>query len=337
MESIDRTPDKARNLASAACDFLESLDDEQRHIAQRPFNDEVRYEWSYIPVHRGGLRLDTVQPSQRELALLIMDIALSERGGRQAREIMALETTLAEWETITHFHHPTEVMLPRNPEFYYVTIYGNPHRTQPWGFKVGGHHIGIHITVVDGDFISPLPLFFGTNPAEIRHGPQLGHRVLGEEEDMARDLLASFSEAQKLLAIVDSLAPNDILTENYRSVSPGTTPLGLSFSDMEGEQRTQLANLVRHYVDRSTPDIAKNEWRRIESSGLVAASFAWAGPEIRGEGHYYSVTSHNFLIEYDNTQNDANHVHSVWRGIDSDWGEDLLQQHYQNHHTNESA
>ena len=337
MAGIERTPDRARSLATAARAFLKTLNDDQLQIARRPFADDIRYEWSYVPVRRGGLRLDAIQPQQRELALAIMDLALSERAALQAREIMNLETTLAEWEALTHFHHPTEVMLPRNPEFFYFTIYGEPGEKQPWGFKVGGHHIGIHITVVDGDFISPLPLFLGTNPAEIRHGPHLGHRILAEEEDLARDLLGSLSSTQKKLAIVDPVAPNDILTQNYRTVTPGTAPPGLTFSTMEGEQRTRLANLVRHYVDRSSPDISANEWRRIEAAGLDSAAFAWAGPEAAGAGHYYNVTGPNFLIEYDNTQNDANHIHSVWRGLDSDWGEDLLAKHYRGHHENGSS
>ena len=332
MAGTERTPDRARAIATAAGAFLESLDDEQLQLAQRPFDDDIRFEWSYVPVRRGGLRLDAIKPDQRELALAIMDIALSERGARQAREIMGLETTLGEWEAITRFHHSTEVMLPRNPEFYYFTTYGEPGGKRPWGFKVGGHHLGIHITVVDGDFISPLPLFLGTNPAEIRHGPHLGHRILAEEEDLARALLGSLSSDQKKLAIVDPIAPSDILTQNYRTVGPDAILSGLSFSAMQGQQRTQLAELVRHYVERSAPDVSANEWRRIEAFGLDSAAFAWAGPEAAGQGHYYNVTGRDFLVEYDNTQNDANHIHSVWRGFDSDWGEDLLAQHYRHHH-----
>jgi hypothetical protein len=332
MAGTERTPERAQALAGAAGAFLKSLDDAQLQLAQRPFDDDIRYEWSYVPVRRGGLRLDSIQPEQRELALAIMDLALSERGARQAREIMYLETTLAEWEKITHFHHPTEVMLARDPQFYYVTIYGEPGQKQPWGFKIGGHHLGIHITVIDGDFISPLPLFLGTNPAEVRHGPNLGHRILAEEEDLARALLGSLSSDQKKLAIVDPIAPADILTENYRALSPGAIPPGLTFSAMQGEQRTHLATLVRHYVERSPADVSANEWRRIEASGLDAAAFAWAGPETPGQGHYYNVAGPGFLVEYDNTQNDANHVHSVWRGYGSDWGEDLLAEHYHHHH-----
>ena len=337
MTGIERTPDRARAIAAAAGAFLKSLDDQQIQTVRRPFDDAIRYEWSYVPLPRGGLRLDAMDSTQQRLALAVLDLSLSERGARQAHEIMGLESTLADWEAITHFHHPTEVMLARDPAFYYFTIYGEPGGKQPWGFKVGGHHLGLHVSIVDGDFISPLPLFLGSNPAEIRHGPRVGHRILAEEEDLARRLLAALPPDQKALAIVDPVAPADILTQNYRSIAPGDTPAGLAFSAMPGEPRTHLANLVRHYVERSPSDIATNEWRRIEAVGLDSASFAWAGPETPGRGHYYNVAGPGFLIEYDNTQNDANHIHSVWRGYEHDWGEDLLAEHYRHHHQNGEA
>lgn len=332
LARIDRKPDLSRRLATAASAFLESLDGEQLQLAHGPFADAVRYEWSYVPLPRGGLRLDSMNPDQGHLALAILDLALSDRGAGQAREIMQLESTLAEWEAINHYHHPTEVMLPRNPDFFYFTVYGEPGGKSPWGLKIGGHHLGVHITVVDGDFISPLPLFLGVNPAEIRHGPRIGHRILAAEEDLARALLQSLPPTQKQLTIVDSIAPADILTRNYRHIDPGDTPAGIPFSDLAGESRTRLADLVRHYVERSPADIAADQWRRIEATGLDGAHFAWAGPEAPGRGHYYNVAGPGFLIEYDNTQDGANHIHSVWRGYEQDWGEDLLAAHYRQHH-----
>jgi hypothetical protein len=193
---------------------------------------------------------------------------------------------------------------------------------------VGGHHIGISMTVVDGDVVAPTPLFFGANPATVRHGPATGQRTLAEEEDLARTLLGSLDASQQQIAIVAPVAPADILTENFRRVDPELPPAGIRYADLTGEQRGHLVALIRHYVTRAADEVSDGAWTRIERAGLDGAGFAWAGPAARGAGHYYAVKGASFLIEYDNTQNDANHIHSVWRDFTGDWGEDVLAAHY---------
>ena len=128
-----------------------------------------------------------------------------------------------------------------------------------------------------------LPLFLGANPAEVRHGKHKGLRTLAEEEDLARDLLGRLDAGQKARAIVDLVAPNDILTENYRVADPEEIPDGgITLAELRDGQRDGMIGLLRHYVERKAPDLAANEWRKLEQDGLDGVRFLWAGPEARG-------------------------------------------------------
>ncbi|MCC6179096.1 MAG: DUF3500 domain-containing protein [Chloroflexi bacterium] len=327
-----RAPSAARRMAEAANRFLASLSPQQRERATFPFVGDERYLWHYTPVERNGLILADMTPGQRELALALMDTGLSARGVREARRIIALEPILREEETIEQ--RPTPWL--RDSERYWFSIFGEPGGRDPWAWRAGGHHIGLHFTLVDGDLIAPLPQFFGANPATVKHGPEKGSRTLAAEEDLARELVQSLDADQRAVAIVNQTAPADLLTTNIRSVSPDMTPVGLGLSKLGGGQRDLLVRLIRHYVERAADDLSPNEWARIERAGLDRITFAWAGPTEKapGNGHYYNVKGPTFMLEYDNTQQDANHIHSVWRDFTNDWGEDLLARHYResSHH-----
>ncbi len=323
-----RAPEAARRMADAATRFLESLSGEQRALALFPFEGDERYVWNYTPVDRNGLYLKDMTAAQRAAAFALLDTGLSVRGRREARQIIELEPILRETERIEGI----VVQWLRDPERYAFSVFGEPGGRAPWAWRVGGHHLGLHFTLVERDLIAPTPLFFGANPAQVRHGPETGRRTLADEEDLARALLGSLDTAQKTVAIVDPVAPDDILTKNYRSADPEAPPRGLAYGALSGEQRERLVRLVRHYVERVTDEVTTGAWARIERAGLDGVAFAWAGPEERGRGHYYAVKGPSFLIEYDNTQNNANHIHSVWRDFTNDWGEDLLAAHYASAH-----
>jgi len=323
-----RAPAIARRMAAAASRFLESLSSEQRAVASFPFEGDERYEWNYTPVSRNGLLLKHMSGQQRRAALALFDAGLSARGADKARQIIDLEPILRETERIEGGPHRWD----RDPELYWFSVFGEPGGQAPWAWRAGGHHVGLHFTVVDGDQVAPTPLFFGANPAFVRHGPETGRRTLPEEEDMARDLLTSLEPSERAVAVVDPVALDDILTKNYRTADPAAPPRGLLYSAMSGEQRERLVRLIRHYVERAADELAGNEWSRIEHAGLDAVAFAWAGPAEPGQGHYYAIKGPTFLIEYDNTQNGANHIHSVWRDFANDWGEDLLASHYASAH-----
>jgi hypothetical protein len=331
LSTAQRAPAAAHRMALAANRFVDSLTPWQRGMATFPFAGDERYFWHYTPVERNGLLLIDMTPAQQELALALMATGLSERGNRQAKQVIALEPMLRLEE---HIERPGFERWDRNPLRYYFSVFGQPGGRDPWAWRVGGHHIGFHFSIVDGDLISPLPLFLGANPSQVKHGPETGLRTLPEEEDLARELVQSLDGDQRAVAIVDPVAPDDLLTKNYRSVTPEMTPVGLELGRMSGSQRDLLVSLIRHYVERAADDLSGYEWQKIEQAGLDRVTFAWAGPTEKGfgKGHYYNVKGPTFMLEYDNTQNDANHIHSVWRDFTNDWAEDLLASHLSAHH-----
>jgi hypothetical protein len=324
-----RAPVTAGQMAEAAKRFVASLNDEQRGRAAFPFAGDERYFWHYTPIDRNGLKLGEMTDEQRDLAFALLASGLSGRGGRQARQIIDLEPILRETEQIEGITNNWH----RDPARYTVSIFGEPGGREPWAWRVGGHHIGLIFTVVDGDWVAPTPLFLGVNPAIVRHGEHTGLRILPEEEELARILLGSLDGGQKAVAIVDPVAPADILTTNRQVADPAAPPTGIGYADLGGEQRGHLQTLVRHYLTRVPDELSGGAWDTIEREGLNGVGFAWAGPEERGKGHYYAIKSPTFLIEYDNTQNDANHIHSVWRDFTNDFGEDLLAAHYAQTHS----
>jgi hypothetical protein len=253
---------------------------------------------------------------------------MSHHGAERTRAIMALERDLRETERVTGWVDH----VVRDPELYAFAIFGQPGGTAPWAWRAGGHHIGLHFTIVDRDMIAPTPCFLGANPSQVRFGPHEGKRALPEEEDLPRALAKSFEGPARERAICSSVAPDDILTDAYRSLDRFVLPRGLPYAEMSGEQRGKLVEIIKHYVGRANDELAGQQWDKIERAGLEPITFAWGGPVEKGQGHYYAIQGPNLVIEYDNTQNDSNHIHSVWRSFDGDWGEDILAQHYAQSH-----
>ncbi len=328
-----RTPVAARRMADAAHRFLQALDESRRAAAQFPFEGDERYRWNYRPdgfewgggtVWHEGLRLVNMTLAQQEAALGLLNVGLSAQGAGRARQIIALEDDLRATERVTTF----VPHVVRDPQLYAFAVFGEPGGADPWGWRAGGHHLGLHFTVIEGDCVAPTPLFFGANPAEVRHGPNVGLRTLPEEEDLARALIRGLDPERKRVAITNPTAPADILTDAYRVVDSNVPPRGLKYGAMSGEERGRLVGLIRHYVNRTTDEVAALAWQRIDRVGLDGISFAWLGGEEPGQPHYYAVVGPTFMIEYDKTQDGANHIHSVWRDFTNDWGEDLLAMHY---------
>jgi hypothetical protein len=317
-------------MASAAMDFLASLNDQQRRTATLPFGDDRRYVWDYRPLEstpRNGLRLINMNDEQKRKALALLDIGLSTRGAHTVRQIIDLEIPLLLNEKMEGRVTP----FVRHPEQYAVCIFGDPSGRLPWAWHIGGHHVGLHFTVIDGDRIASVPLFFGANPAEVRHGPTAGQRTLPVEEDLARALVRGLPPEQKSVAVVSETAYPDILTDRYRVANAFAPPRGLAWPAMSGQARDQLTQLIRHYVTRTNDELSEPYWRKVEAE-LDAVTFAWTGGFEPGQGHYYAIKAPSWLIEYDNTQNGANHIHSVLRDITGDWGDDLIALHYAESH-----
>ena len=309
-------------MTTAARNFLASLTPEQRAQATFPFEDAERENWHYIPKPRKGLPLLDMQPHQKALAHALLAAGLSQQGYIKAVSIMSLEDVLRIMENADPNY--------RNPQKYYFSIFGEPSDTGTWGYRVEGHHLSQNFTVVNGK-IADTPSFFGANPAEVREGPRKGMRVLGAEEDLARDLLESLTPEQKKIAIVTDKAFPDILTAASRKAALEGQPSGLSAAKMTKKQYDLLVTLLSDYAENVPEQLAQARMEHIKKAG-TNLYFAWAGVEQRGGPHYYRIQSPTFLIEYDNTQNNANHIHSVWRDFNGDFGLDLLALHYQQGH-----
>jgi hypothetical protein len=237
----------------------------------------------------------------------------------KATTIMSLDEILRDMENGTG---PV-----RDPELYYVSIFGKPEATGTWGWRVEGHHLSLNFLIVDGKEITVTPSFFGSNPAEVRQGPRIGLRVLGTEEDLGRQLVKSFTDEQKKIVIYTNAAPREIITGNNRKAT-ALTPTGLVASKMDKTQQKLLQQIIEEYVRNYRPELADDDLKKIEKAGWGKIFFAWAGGLEPGEGHYYRVQGPTFLMEFDNTQNNANHIHTVWRDFEHDFGEDLLREHY---------
>jgi hypothetical protein len=324
------TPSSPAAMASAGTKFLESLTPEQRRQATFAFDSSERTRWHFIPTEtfpRNGLTIKQMNETQRALAHALLKASLSTRGYLTATQIMELEGVLSAIEAARRAAAGGRGnALVRDSERYFFSVFGTPSTKSTWGWRVEGHHMSLHFTAVNGTLVAGSPSFFGSNPAEVRDGPKTGMRVLALEEDAGRALIESLDAAQRAKAIINATAPNDIVTMANLKIDP-LSPTGIAASDLTAPQRALLAKLIDVYAARVADDIAAETIARIDRAGREKITFAWAGPIERGQKHYYRVQGPTFLIEYDNTQNDANHIHSVWRDFTRDFGADLLREH----------
>lgn len=313
------------DMANAANAFLASLTPEQKSLATLRFESEKngeRANWHYVPRERKGLALKDMTEPQRALAKALLKSGLSDDGFAKAEAIQGLEEILRVLENAAAGR--------RDREKYYVSVFGTPGGKDPWAWRWEGHHQSFNYTSVDAAAPSMTPSFFGSNPGEVGEGERKGLRVLGAEEDLGRALVQSLTAEQRKTAVILTEAPGDILN-NPRRPDP-TRPEGLAAAEMTAEQQAALVKIIKEYLFRCRTDVAAEEFAKIEASGLGSVYFAWAGGLERGQPHYYRVQNTEFVLEYDNTQNDANHVHSIWREFDGDFGADLLQQHVSEAH-----
>lgn len=313
----------AEEMADAANRFLAALSPEQRQKAVYELQSDERMNWHFIPKTRNGLPVKEMTPEQRPLAIALLNSGLSHRAFLKASTIMTLEQIL---------HEVEQGKGPkRDPELYFVTIFGTPGSKGAWGWRFEGHHLAFNFTIVDGHHVSATPSFFGSNPAEVRTGPRKGLRVLAPEEDLARELVRSLNEEQKRVAIYSNEAPKDIITGADRKARL-LKPDGIAASKLTDAQAELLWKTIKEYVYRARGEMADIDLKKVEKAGKDKIFFAWAGSTEKGQGHYYRIQGPTFLLEYDNTQNNANHVHAVWRDLESDFGEDLLREHYRKDH-----
>jgi hypothetical protein len=234
-------------------------------------------------------------------------------------------------EQVLHIIEGTNRRFSRDPELYFVSIFGEPGPGKTWGWRFEGHHLSLSFTVAGGEHISATPSMMGTNPAIVPGGPHKGLQILADEENLGRQLAKSLSTDQRTTAVISERAPEDIITGNQRKISP-LEPAGIRWKDLNEDQRQLIWRLVKIYVERARGEIAAADLKKITDAGQEKIHFAWAGGMEPGRGHYYRIQGPTFLIEYDNTQNNANHIHSVYRDFTEDFGDDLLKRHYEEEH-----
>ncbi len=320
--------DAGSQMASVAKAFLSALTPQQKELTAFDFGSAERENWHFIPRERKGLPMKAMNAQQRLLANALVSTGLGFRGAAKAATIMSLEEFLYQTEGTDEAKRAV-AREKRDPEKYYVSIFGEPADKGAWGWRVEGHHLSLNFTIKDGNIVRATPAFMGTNPGEVRQGPLTGLRVLGREEDLGRELVKSLSPEQFKKTLVATKAPKEMITAAEHQVSP-LSPVGIAESDLNQQQKETLVRLIDEYLGRLRPDVAEETRAEIRKSGEV--HFAWAGGVERGDPHYYRVQGKTFLIEYDNTQNDANHAHSVFRSFDGDFGRDVLGEHVRQAH-----
>ena len=312
--------DKQSSGTMAARALLQSLPQAKRTQAKLSFDSSERTNWNYVPTKRAGVALAELDSNQKALIEPLLRSALSPTGLKTAQQIVQHETILGEIEGSSR----------RDPELYYTVVFGEPGPRAPWAWRFEGHHLSVNATHVDGRTQVVAPLFMGSNPARVPSGPKAGLRILAAEEDVARDLIRMLSAERRGRAILAKDAFPDIVTRNDPKVRSLNIE-GLAAGDMSQPEQAQLRKLLHVYLDRMTESAAREQLERIERAGFAKLHFGWAGSLEPGKPHYYRMHGPTVLIEYDNTQNNANHIHSVWRDLERDFGGDLLRAHYQAH------
>jgi Protein of unknown function (DUF3500) len=309
-------------MAAAALAFLDALPPDTRRRAVFVVSDKERLNWHYVPRSRAGVAFKDMPAAARTAAHELMKSSLSGVGYGKAVNIIRLEDVLRRLETFG---------LMRDPENYAFSVFGNPGSSAAWGWRAEGHHLSLNFTLVSGRPVAMTPAFLGANPAQVPSGPQRGQRTLAAEQDLARALIQSLTGAQRGRTVIAAQSLGDIVTGPGRAESLAT-PAGLPLADMTAEQRAQALRLVEEYVRNMQPELAEQELGRMRQANPSLIHFAWAGPIEPGKAHYYRLHGPTLLIEYDNSQNDANHVHSVWHDPVRDFGLDALKAHYDHGH-----
>ncbi|MBA30915.1 MAG: hypothetical protein CL748_00060 [Chloroflexi bacterium] len=323
---IDISKKFTKELCARALNFIDILTSSQKEKLFFSFSDKERFNWHYTPIKKYGLTISEMNEGQQNMAFNIIKLLLSEMGHQTFKEIIELEKILYEWEKL----QGEKNHWIRDSGIYYFAIFGDPNNDgTPWGIRVNGHHILITVNF-SSKFISFLPSFFGANPAEILHGKRKGEKTLLKEENLARSFIKSMNFHQSTKAILHENAPADIITQNVIHVKKFHIEDGIKYSSLFDSQKLLLKTLISHYFSRFN-NLVFNEY--IEKlSNLEQTRFAWAGSISPKKPHYYSIYHPEFIIEYDNTQNDSNHIHTVIRDIKNDWGENLLSLHYEKFH-----
>ncbi len=314
---------KRPSAARAAQQLVQAVSGAARQKLLQPFSDSARSDWHYIPRGRVGLSYREMTPAQRSATQALLRTAVTARGLAKLQAVMQLELVLRELEGSG---------AKRDPENYSIALFGEPSaKGAPWGFRLEGHHLSLHFTLQNDRFLSTLPQFFGSNPGrvptDVGHGaPPKGTRVLAAEEDLARALMNSLPPDKRAVAHFDHKTYGDIVTGSAARLSP-LSPVGVALADLTPSARSQLLRLIGVFAEHLRPELSEARLERVRLGGLESIRFGWAGSLDPSKPFYYRIQGKAFLIEVDNSG--GNHVHTVWRDFEGDWGRDTLAEHYE--------
>ena len=320
----------AQNLLQKANTFINSLSEEVKSKTLFDLEDSERFNMNYVPIPRKGATFHDFNEVQKIAALDLLRASLSEEGFRKSQEIMELEKVLRIIENNDADKMP-DGRPRRDPLNYHFSIFGTPSMDKLWGWRFEGHHLSLNFTSTHGVIGSSTPTFYGTNPGIVRSTEYKGKEVLKKEAELGFSLINSMTQEQLNTALYSDVAPGDIISLTKRKAEP-VEPMGISYSDLSQIQKNTLMKLLDLYIENYESDFASGFRDKIDKAGMENLNFAWSGSLVPGKGHYFRLQGPTLLIEYDNTQNDANHVHTVVRDLTNDYGEDLLKKHYEKDH-----
>jgi len=292
------------NMQAAATHYFESLDADQQQKTAYAFDDNERFHWHWTTPSgfpRNGLPLREMNEEQQKAALALLQASISHAGLEKSLDIMSLQRDLG-----------------NDPELYFVTLFGTPGTSEPWGWRWEGHHLSRHFTVV-GDQVAMTPFFHGSWPTT----SESGLRAMAREEDAALELVNSLPEDARAVAIFQAETLTNHVTQNDAKVTP-LDPVGIAYGELNGDQKARIVEIMHAYLSSLPEKIATPSFQRINDAGLDEIRFGWAGSLEHQRPQYYRLQGPTFLLEFDNSRNRGTHIHSVWRDFERDFGYNLL-------------
>ena len=312
VEAVSPEAKTAAAITDAAKNVLAMLSKSQAEKVVFSFDDKERINWHFIPRPRKGLALSDMDAAQKKLVRKLLLVSLGETGLKTTEDVRALEGILRAIEGPNR-------RFSRDPEHYYLSVFGSPGGKEKWGWRFEGHHLCVNFTLQGKSILASTPLFFGANPAEVKSGQKKGLRVLGSVEDLGRKLMQSLDESQ-LKAALGKGKPEEVKDTQSASYN-AELPAGLPAGKMNASQVITLNTLVLAHTRNMEKGLRRGIEKSLAESGkLKNVQIAWRGKLGAGEGHSYIVHSPDFIISYANFQNNAAHVHSSLRASKGEFG-----------------
>ncbi|MFN9719702.1 MAG: DUF3500 domain-containing protein [Planctomycetota bacterium] len=301
-------------MASAARKLMDILPADQKQKLIYKYDDPERLNWHFIPKDRNGIVLWDLSAEQRKIAEELVKAGLSAAGYAKTLQVRSLEEVLYLFEGGEEDYRRNR----RHPHKYHITIFGTPAPSGLWGWRFEGHHLSLNFSVQDGVIVSSSPEMIGANPALIDAGPKRQLRILATREDLALRILKACTEEKKKTMWISDKAPDDIRGA-AEAQAVADAPTGLKYSEMSPEQQQLLKELLGEYMSAMPAQVVRDRLKSIEKGGIENIRMGWWGDSEVNKRHHYVIQGPTFIIEYNNTQNDANHIHAIWRSLEGDF------------------